>query len=178
VNRIVMAFQAFFALLFTGKLPESVIAHFRLGAKPAAPPAPTKAPPPAAPQIKPADGALQLLGMLQRDARALDFFMEDIAPYSDEQIGAAARDVHEKTRELLVRHFAPAPVIDAVEGSVANPPDSNPAVVKYIGNVPASGKPPAGVLRHRGWRAGAASLPQMSARADLTILAPAEIEVE
>src|ERR1700691_4778429 len=62
-------------------------------------------PKPPAPEVKPTDGALQLLGILQRDARILDFFMEDIAPYSDEQIGAAARDVHEKTREVLTRHF-------------------------------------------------------------------------
>jgi hypothetical protein len=116
--------------------------------------------------------------MLQRDGRILDFFMEDIAPYSDEQVGAAARDVHEKTREILVRHFAPAPVIDAVEGSVTNPPKGNSGAVKYIGNVPATGEPPAGVLRHRGWRATAVTLPTLSAKQDLTILAPAEIEVE
>ena len=140
-------------------------------------PAPVpKAPP--APVIKTSDGALQLLGMLQRDARVLDFFMEDISPYSDDQVGAAARDVHERTRELLARHFAPAPVIDAVEGSVANPPGGNAALVKYVGNVPPSGKPPAGTLRHRGWRATSVSLPQLNSRDDLAILAPAEIEVE
>jgi hypothetical protein len=116
--------------------------------------------------------------MLQRDARILDFFMEDIAPYSDDQVGAAARDVHERTRDVLVRNFAPSPVIDAVEGSVTNPPDGNPALVKYIGNVPASGKPPAGVLRHRGWRATVVSLPQLTSKVDLAVLAPAEIEVE
>ena len=58
------------------------------------------------------------------------------------------------------------------------PPAGNPALVKYVGNVPASGKPPAGVLRHRGWRATTASLPQLNTREDLAILAPAEIEVE
>lgn len=173
MNRIVLAFRAFFALLFGGKLPADLVSELGLTAK--LPPAPPK---PSAPEVKPADGALQLLGILQREARALDFFMEDIAPYSDEQVGAAARDVHERSREVLVRHFAPAPVIDAVEGSVANPPDSNPALVKYVGNVPASGKPPAGVLRHRGWRATAISLPALSSRQDLAVLAPAEIEVE
>ncbi len=176
MNRILLAFRAFFALLFSGKLPDDMIAELGLTPKPA--PAPAVPPRPAAPEIKPADGALQLLGILQRDARILDFFMEDIAPYSDDQVGAAARDVHEHTREILVRHFAPAPVIDAVEGSVANPPDGNPALVKYVGNVPASGKPPAGVLRHRGWRATAVSLPQLNSRQDLAVLAPAEIEVE
>ena len=131
-----------------------------------------KAPPaPVVPLIKPADGALQLLGMLQREARAVDFFMEDFGPYSDEQVGGAAREVHDRTREILIRHFAPAPVIDAVEGSTANPPGGNAALVKYIGNVPASGKPPAGILRHRGWRASAVSLPQLNSREDLTVLA-------
>ena len=176
MNRILLAFRAFFALLFGGKLPDDLVAELGLIAKPA--PAPKAPPKPPAPEIKPADGALQLLGMLQREARVLDFFMEDIAAYSDDQVGAAARDVHENTRNVLVRHFAPAPVIDAVEGSMASPPDGNPALVKYLGNVPASGKPPAGVLRHRGWRATAISLPQLNSRTDLAVLAPAEIEVE
>src|ERR1019366_6052888 len=101
-------------------------------------------PAPRVPVIKATDGALQLLGMLQRDARVLDFFMEDIAPYGDDQVGAAARDVHERTREILTRHFAPAPVIDRVEGSVIENSAANAAMVKYVGNVPASGKPPAG----------------------------------
>jgi hypothetical protein len=176
LNRIVLAFRAFFALLFGGQLPEDMVAELGLIPKPA--PAPKVPPKPPAPEIKPTDGALQLLGILQRDARILDFFMEDIAPYTDDQVGAAARDVHQRTREVLIRHFAPAPVIDAVEGSVANPPDGNVALVKYIGNVPPSGKPPAGTLRHRGWRATVVSLPQLNSRTDLAVLAPAEIEVE
>jgi hypothetical protein len=176
LNRIILAFRAFFALLFSGKLPEDLVAELGFTTKPA--PVPKAPPTPSAPVVKSADGALQLLGMLQREARVLDFFMEDIAAYSDEQIGGAARDVHERTREVLIRHFAPAPVIDAVEGSVANPPEGSPALVKYVGNVPASGKPPAGILRHKGWRATAASLPQLNSRADLAVLAPAEIEVE
>src|SRR5580700_6096975 len=97
-----------------------------LGLVPKPAPVPKAPPTPPAPVIKGSDGALQLLGMLQRDARVLDFFMEDIAPYSDEQVAAAARDVHEHTREVLIRHFAPAPVIDAVEGSMASPPEGNP----------------------------------------------------
>ncbi|HWD98822.1 MAG TPA: DUF2760 domain-containing protein [Bryobacteraceae bacterium] len=175
MNRILLAFRAFFALLFSGQLSAELLADLGLTTKAAAAPPPK--PKPATPEIKPADGALQLLGILQRDARILDFFMEDIAPYSDDQVGSAARDVHEKTREVLVRHFSPAPVIDAVEGSTANPPD-NPALVKYVGNVPASGKPSGGLLRHRGWRATAVTLPSLNSRQDLAVLAPAEIEVE
>ena len=179
MNQIALAFRAFFALLFNGRLPDNMLAELGLSAKPASASkvAPVTAAPPK-PEIRAEDGALQLLGLLQRDARILDFFMEDIAAYSDDQVGAAARDVHSHTRDILIRHFAPAPVIDAVEGSVANPPDSNPALVKYIGNVPPSGKPGAGLLRHRGWRATAASMPKVNSRQDLAVLAPAEIEVE
>jgi hypothetical protein len=182
LNRIVLAFRAFFALLFSGRLPDDLVSALGLTARKeassrsASAPKPAPAPPPA-PQIQPADGALQLLGMLQRDARVLDFFMEDISPYSDEQVGGAARDVHQKTRELLIRHFAPAPLIDAVEGSTATAP-ADPAQVKFIGNVPAGSAPSSGVLRHRGWRAGAASLPKWNPKQDLRILAQAEIEVE
>lgn len=174
-----MAFRAFFALLFGGKLPPDLVAELGLMEKAAAVPVVPKAPPkPPAPEIKPADGALQLLGMLQREARMLDFFMEDITPYADDQVGAAARDVHQHARELLMRHFAPAPVIDAVEGSPATAPEGNLALVKFVGNVPATGKPTGGLLRHRGWRATTVSLPQLNSRTDLAVLAPAEIEVE
>ena len=175
--KIVLAFRAFFALLFGGKLPADLVAELGLAPKSTAP-APKPAPPaPVVPQVKPTDGALQLLGLLQREGRVLDFFMEDIAPYSDDQIGAAARDVHEKTREVLIRHFAPAPVIDAVEGSTATAP-KGAGLVKFIGNVPATGAPGAGVLRHRGWKATTANLPTLASKQDLTILAPAEIELE
>ena len=173
MNRIVLAFKAFFALLFSGQLPADVLASLNLIVKPAPVP-----PPPPKPEIKPEDGALQLLGMLQRDARILDFFMEDIAPYSDDQVGAAARDVHSNTRDVLVRCFAPAPVIDAVEGSPANSPDGTSALVKFVGNVPATGKPTGGILRHKGWRATAVTLPKLNSRQDLAVIAPAEIEVE
>ena len=156
-----MAFRAFFALLFGGKLPEDLLAQ--LGLVPKAPPPAPKAPAP--PAVTPEDGALQLLGILQRDARILDFFMEDLATYSDEQIGAAARDVHTKSSEILVRCFAPQPVIDAVEGSAVTAPAGDAALVKFIGNVPASGKAKGGALRHRGWRATAASLPKLSLEA-------------
>jgi hypothetical protein len=176
LNRILLAFRAFFALLFGGKLPDDLVAELGLTSRSA----PASKPPPAPPalQIKVSDGALQLLGMLQRDARILDFLMEEITPYSDEQVGAAAREVHDSAREIVIRHFAPVPVVDAMEGSLATPPDGNPALVKYIGNVPASGPPPAGVLRHRGWRATAVTLPLLNSRQDLAVLAPAEIEVE
>jgi len=50
-------------------------------------------------------------------------------------------------------------------------------VVKFVGNVPA--KPPSGgTLRHKGLRAAKVDLPAVAARQDVTIIAPAEIEIE
>jgi hypothetical protein len=168
-----MAFRAFFGLLFGGALPEDLLEALGLVRKASIPkPAPPK------PEVKPEDGALQLLSLLQRESRILDFLMEDLGPFSDEQIGAAARDVQSNARGVLLRHFTPGPVIDAVEGSPVKPPSGGAAMAKFIGNVPATGQPSGGVLRHKGWRANSASLPKLGSRSDLMILAPAEIEVE
>ena len=52
--------------------------------------------------------ALQLLGLMQREARFVDFIQEDVAPYTDAEIGAAARVVHEGCRKVLREHCARA----------------------------------------------------------------------
>jgi len=61
-------------------------------------------------QLPTETAALQLLGLLQREARFVDFIQEDVAPYTDAEIGAAARVVHEGCRKMLREHFALAPV--------------------------------------------------------------------
>jgi Domain of unknown function (DUF2760) len=170
--RIVFAFRSFFALLFTGKLPADIAEAFGFILKK---PQPVAKP---APQLKPSDGALQMLGILQRGARLIDFFMEDIAGYSDEQVGGAVRNLHEQCRQSLTRYFNLAPVVDGVEGTYTKVESSDPAQVKLIGNVPANGKAPGGTLRHKGWRADKVDLPNLPANQNTAILAPAEIEIE
>jgi hypothetical protein len=156
-------------------LPESVATAFGyVKAKPAV------APPPEPPKVKLTDGALQILQTLQRDARLIDFLMEDIAAYADEQVGAAVRSVHADSKASLVRHITLAPVIDGVEGTnhkldSSKAPDPNR--IKLIGNVPASGKASGGTLRHRGWQATSVNLPPIG-KQDVSIIAPAEIEIE
>src|SRR4029077_12314043 len=151
-----------------------------LGVTRRAAPAPVAVPKPAAPVapvVKTADGALQLLGILQRDSRLLDFLMEDIAGYSDDQIGAAVRELHDQCRDSVSRYVTLQPVIDGVEGTFVQAPSKDPNLVKFVGNVPA--KPPSGgTLRHKGWRAAKVDLPALAAKQDATILAPAEIEIE
>ncbi len=183
MNRIVLAFRCFFNLLFHGALSRETIAalHLRPRDTPrdAAAGKPAAGPPaqPAPPAARASDGALQILAILQRDSRLLDFLMEDIAGYSDDQIGAAVRDIHDQCRDSITRYVTLEPVIDGVEGTFTKAPSTDPGVVKFVGNVPA--KPPSGgLLRPKGWRAAKIELPAASARQDASIIAPAEIEIE
>jgi hypothetical protein len=174
LTRIFLAFRSFFSILFSGKLADSTLAELGVTRRQAAAPAPAA---PAAPIARPADGALQLLAILQRDSRLLDFVMEDISSYSDDQVGAAVRELHDQCRDALARYVTLQPVIDGVEGTYAKAPSSDANLVKFVGNVPA--QPPAGgTLRHKGWKAVNIDLPALSPRQDATIVAPAEIEVE
>ncbi len=176
MNRIVLAFRSFFSLLFSGELSPDVVTALNLSKRSAAPSAKAAATA-AAPTVRTADGALQILAILQRDSRLIDFLQEDIAAYSDDQIGAAVREIHDQSRDAIARYVTLSPVIDGVEGTYAKAPAQDPNLVKFVGNVPA--KPPAGgTLRHKGWRATKVDLPALPARQDTTIIAPAEIEIE
>ena len=175
MSRISAAFRSFFSLLFSGILPEDIAREYgfvKAAPVPVATPEPVK--------VNVSDGAVQLLGILQRDARLIDFIMEDISGYSDEQVGAAVRALHADSKATLARHVALVPVMDSVEGTyqkldASKNPDPNR--IKLIGNVPASGKAPGGTLRHRGWKVDKVDLPPIG-KQDVTVLAPAELEIE
>src|SRR5438552_573407 len=101
-------------------------------------PAVVAAPPPREPEETP---ALRLLGMLQAEGRFVDFIEEDLSPYPDDQIGAAARGIHEGCRKVLREHLEVEPVLRANEGdSVTVEPGFDPAAIRLTGNV--SGVPP------------------------------------
>lgn len=137
-------------------------------------PKPTPSAPPAPPSHEP---ALQLLALLQREGRLIDFLQQDIASFSDADIGAAARVIHEGCRKALREHATIAPVRAEDEGAkITVAPGFSPAEVKLSGNV--GGSPPyTGVLRHRGWRAERIKLPVPVAGHDPHVLAPAEVEL-
>jgi len=176
LSRIALAFRSFFAILFSGKLPAEIAQE--LGFSPQKKQQPAPKPAPAARVPQPSDGALQMLGILQRDARLVDFLMEDISGYSDDQVGAAVRDLHQQCRDSLNRYLRLAPVIDAVEGSPTKLETTDPAVVKLLGNVPVGGKASTGLLRHRGWKAEKIDLPPLAPNANTSVIAPAEVEIE
>jgi hypothetical protein len=121
--------------------------------------------------------ALQLLGLLQREARFVDFVQEDVAGYSDAEIGAAARVVHEGCRKALREHVTLEPVRPEAEGSrVTLPPGFDASAVRVSGNV--VGQPPfTGTLAHRGWRAAEVRLPQLTDTQAAAVIAQAEVEL-
>lgn len=176
MSRISLAFKSFFAILFGDGLPESVALAYgyvkESAIKPAAPPKS------AAPEIRTSDGALQMLGILQRDARLIDFLMEDVSPYTDDQVGAAFRQVNDQGRAALLRYVSLKPVVDGVVNTPVRVESRDPNMTKLIGNVPADGNASRGLLRHNGWRVESVNLPKLSPGQDVKILAPAEIEIE
>jgi hypothetical protein len=174
MSRISYAFRAFFSILFGGALPPDIAQAFGYSKA-----VPVKAPPPPKLQAGPSAGAVQILGILQREARLVDFLMEDVAAYSDEQVGAAVRDVHAQSRLALDRYMRLQPVIDGVEGTFTKIEGVDKAALKFIGKVPPSGTAPGGVLRHKGWKAEKVDLPATGPGSlENSVLAPAEIEIE
>ncbi|ATQ73111.1 hypothetical protein CR152_00250 [Massilia violaceinigra] len=183
LRRIPIAFGAFFGALsdadFAGR-----VERVRHGSIPAPTPAPAPVAPVAAapaPAPKPAaptpDTALQLLSLLQRDARLIDFTQENLSGFSDADIGAAARVVHEGCAKVLREHFTIVPVRDEAEGSRVTLNDGFDArAVRLTGNV--VGKAPFnGSISHRGWRAADVRLPTLAAGHDATVVAQAEVEL-
>ncbi|WP_306546478.1 DUF2760 domain-containing protein [Malikia spinosa] len=146
---------------------------------PVAPVAPVAAPPAPIqqPQLAPETAALQLLGLLQREARFIDFVQEDVQAYGDAEIGAAARVVHEGCRKVLREHFTFEPVRAEAEGSrLTLQPGFDAAAVRVTGHV--VGQPPfTGTLGHRGWRATETRLPKLGQGHDASVLAQAEVEL-
>jgi hypothetical protein len=175
LRRLSIAFGTFFDVLGNADLAAAVGA-LRRGEARAAPAPAAPAPSPALRDTAP-DSALQLLALLQREARLIDFVHESLGSYSDAQIGAAARLVHDGCAKVLREHFEIVPVRAEAEGSrITLPAGFDAAAVRLTGQV--VGEPPfTGSLTHRGWRVGDVRLPQLAARHDTRVLAPAEVEL-
>ena len=181
-KRLSYAFQCFFSVLSSGEIPEEIASELFKGRgqfPPVLPstPAATPASRPGSPPEESVDRAVQMLALLQRDGRLVDFITEDISPYQDAQIGAAVRDVHESCRKVIEHYIELEPVIASDEGqSVTVEPGFDPAAIKLIGNV--TGKPPLrGLLRHRGWRVTRVKMPPLPDGGGRVIIAPAEVEI-
>lgn len=206
MSRFFLALRCFFAVLLRSALPPQAIAMLLPMAPPQAqpqkslpeaPPAEAKPvevkpapapepPPPAEPAapLKAGDltaaarrGGVQMLAILQREGRLLDFLMEDIDSYGDAQIGAAVRDIHRGCRKALGEHLKVRPIRPEPDEAVVKIPDGyDPSQIRLVGRV--TGRPPfEGTLRHHGWRTGDINLSDIPAGHDPSVICPAEVEI-
>ncbi|HNI60090.1 MAG TPA: DUF2760 domain-containing protein [Pseudomonadota bacterium] len=205
MSRFLLALRCFFAVLFSKRLPSDAVELLPNPApalpasepvkQPVAPPEkppepvrsepkpePTPAVPPASLSTAERDairqrGAVQLLALLQREGRLVDFLLEDIDGYSDAQIGAAVRDIHRGCKKGLAEHLqvvAIRPEPDEAVVKIAAGHD--PSQIRLVGHV--TGKPPfEGSLRHHGWRVKTSSLSDIPAGHDPSVICPAEVEI-
>ena len=123
------------------------------------------------------EAALQLLMLLQQDARLIDFIHEDLTGFSDSDVGAAARVVHEGSKKVLQQVFTFAPIRSEDEESrITLAQGFNAAENRLTGNV--TGEAPfSGTLIHKGWRVSEVLLPQLAKEHDVYVIAPAEVEL-
>jgi len=171
VMRIGLAFKAFFRV-FSDESFAGNVEHLLGGHAPAlqeqAEPAEPTAPP----------AAVQVLALLQREGRLVDFLQEDLAGASDAQIGAVVKStVYEGCRRALREYLDLVPVLGSAEGEqVTIEPGFDASAVRLVGRV--EGDPPfRGILRHPGWRLQAARLPSPSEGVDASVVMPAEVEI-
>jgi hypothetical protein len=174
-SRLGLAFSVFFRTLFDARFAASI--RQLLGGVSTAP-APQKpvATAPVLLETNP-DSALQLLGLLQQEGRLVDFLEEEVAQYTDAEIGAAVRVVHEGCRKALHEHVTLQPIRQEAEGSrITLEAGFDAAAMRPTGNL--VGQPPfTGTLAHRGWRASEVRLPKLAQGHDVQVIAPAEVEL-
>lgn len=121
--------------------------------------------------------ALLLMSALQREGRLIDFLQQDVAGFSDEEVGSAARVVHGGCRKALQQFFEFEPAAAEAEGAtMIVPKDFDANRIRLTGNV--AGQPPyKGTLKHHGWVALQIRLPELSDAMDPRVIAPAEVEL-
>lgn len=124
-----------------------------------------------------ADSALQLIALLQKEGRLIDFINEDVNSFSDDQVAAAARVVHQGVKKALDEHLTFAPASDAQEGnSVSLDADFDRSTYRLTGNITGSA-PYRGTVIHKGWKVTDIKLPAVVDGTDLNVVAAAEVEL-
>ena len=174
--RLWLAFVLPWRVLFDGRFAARVAATDRPAPSPALkePEAPSEVEAELEPDAGP---ALQLLAILQREGRFVDFLQEDVTAFSDADIGAAARVVHEGCKRGLEPYLDLTPIRTETEGDAVELPEGfDAARVRVTGNV--VGEPPfRGKLAHHGWLVTKIRLPERTDGHDPNVVAPAEVEL-
>ncbi len=123
------------------------------------------------------DSAMQLLSLMQQEARLIDFLKEDLTAFSDEEVGAAARVIHSGGQKVLNEYVSLTNIrSEEEETRITIEEGFNPQLVRLTGNV-AGNAPFNGTLVHKGWKAESVNLPKLAESYDASVIAPAEVEL-
>ena len=121
------------------------------------------------------DGAVYTLVLLQREGRLIDFLKEDIDGFTDEQVGAAVRQIHRGARKVIDNNFEVLPIFEKSEGNeVIVDADYDHSKVTIIGELPEVA-PYRGLLQHKGWIAMKVELPERVGKVNSRVVYPAEV---
>jgi hypothetical protein len=122
--------------------------------------------------------AITLLATLQREARLVDFLQENLSGYSDEQVGAAVREIHRESARVLDRYFKIRSVLNEEEGAAVHVPAGFDAGRYRLTGKLTGTAPFHGTLRHPGWEVTQSELPEFSgSESAAKTIAPAEVEI-
>ena len=184
MGRVFTAFRAFFGTLFDGATASRV--QQALSKLDLLPPTSDVQARPSKPieSMRPVEWkslqneALTLLATLQREARFVDFLKEDLSGYTDEQVGAAVREIHRDSVGVLDRIFAIRPILNDEEGASVDVATGFDATRYRLTGKLTGAAPFHGTLRHHGWEATRCDLPAFTgSESAAKIVAPAEVEV-
>jgi hypothetical protein len=164
-DRVKMAWRILFKARFADEVVQALNQAEAARTKPALPPEWVHA------------SALMLLAAFQREGRLVDFLQQEVAGFTDQDIGAAARVVHGGCRKAFRQFFVLVPAAQENEGErITVPAGFDAQRIRLTGNV--SGQPPfRGALKHHGWIAAEVRMPSISETLDPRVIAPAEVEL-
>lgn len=155
MSRIILAFRAFFKVLFDGSAAAKVQQALD----------------------RPSGPNLEILQSFQRDGRLIDFLLEDIGAYQDDQVGAAVRAIHKGCRKALLESVEVVPIRNEGEGAMVEVPAGyDPSQIRLVGNVTGRG-PYRGTVKHHGWQIGEVKTTALTTVKNDKVITPAEIEV-
>lgn len=126
---------------------------------------------------------VNLLGLLQKQGRFLDFVMNDITQYSDQQVSTASRIVHQGCSKVLKEYFDIQPVFNDPEGSsIQLSSSTNPRYYRMLGQdneISSQSAPDSAYLLHKGWQTLSVNLPKRvkADQAAKRLISPAELEI-
>jgi len=125
-----------------------------------------------------ANSAADLLSVLQKNGRFVDFMQQNIDHISNEKLGLVVRDIHHGCKKSLQECCNISAILAESENStVVLKNDFDRHAITLTGNVNSKGDFK-GILVHKGWQIDSFNLPTSLNNTSLNIIQPAEVEVQ